>query len=566
MKKIEEILYGIILLISPLIVFGKVFEVEENDIRKMTAISNSLGKQVDFFTYYKGIILVICTLILFGIFLYENVEKKIGRYSILALLVGISTVVSYVFSPFKDIALIGMVTRHEGVLVELSYYVLFLVSLSFFRDRFLREKALRYIMASSLIIFTIGIFQFFNMNIFESALGKSIITGFKLQELGKLKFQFGQYAIYSTHSNPNYMGTYAVMLFYLFLGRFLKSSGRSTILIGGITLLAFANLIGAQSRAGLVGFQGAGIFFLILYRKKLLKNIKKIVGIGVLCIGIWFGMNMYTDGALETIESLGRGSMAEIYGVKNRDGGIRIDGKAPLSIITIDERLLLLDENDKKLDTIFVDGRYQIKDPKYDNYEIRTKNEKGAFVLIYNELEVPLLSRGNMMYIGVGPGRYSPVVGAKRVETLDRYQSKGSNRVYIWSRAIPKLLERPLTGWGSDTFPLVFPQNDFFGKKVFYGTSRILVDKAHNYFIQIGVNNGLVALAFLIILFICYGIHSLIEGIRDDRDIFIFLATLAYLFTMLFNDSVVSSAPIFWCLIAMNIAMISEKKILRSGG
>uniref|UniRef100_UPI00356ABE07 O-antigen ligase family protein n=1 Tax=Ilyobacter sp. TaxID=3100343 RepID=UPI00356ABE07 len=150
----------------------------------------------------------------------------------------------------------------------------------------------------------------------------------------------------------------------------------------------------------------------------------------------------------------------------------------------------------------------------------------------------------------------------KRVEFFDGYEKKGSSRVYIWSRSIPKIFEKPVFGHGQDTFPLVFPQNDFFGKKLSFGMKSILVDKPHNYFIQVALNNGIPALLVVGFLFLFYFYDSL-KSFAVKKDVFnvcIFLSVFSYFVTCFFNDSVVSVAPLFWTLLAVGICLNSEGK------
>jgi putative inorganic carbon (HCO3(-)) transporter len=105
----------------------------------------------------------------------------------------------------------------------------------------------------------------------------------------------------------------------------------------------------------------------------------------------------------------------------------------------------------------------------------------------------------------------------------------------------------------------VYPQSkyqEFTGKK-------IIVDKAHNEYLQIGVTLGLPALFFyLLILFDIYkkGINSLKQLKRKINEIEIyhtalFMAVLSYTVTALFNISVVPVAPVFWAILGLNIAV-----------
>ena len=84
----------------------------------------------------------------------------------------------------------------------------------------------------------------------------------------------------------------------------------------------------------------------------------------------------------------------------------------------------------------------------------------------------------------------------------------GSMRGYIWSRTIPILPHYLVLGAGPDCFLYEFPQDDVLGKLYAYGTGSIVVDKPHNLYLQIFVNEGGIAL-----LGIFVGLHYLSVGL-----------------------------------------------------
>ena len=87
------------------------------------------------------------------------------------------------------------------------------------------------------------------------------------------------------------------------------------------------------------------------------------------------------------------------------------------------------------------------------------------------------------------------------------------------------------------------------------------MDKPHNYFLQIGINNGILYLLITLALFGIYFIKGIISGIKREfgESSYIFTATIAYMVTLLFNDSVVSVAPIFWCIFSMGVMLIGGR-------
>ena len=88
------------------------------------------------------------------------------------------------------------------------------------------------------------------------------------------------------------------------------------------------------------------------------------------------------------------------------------------------------------------------------------------------------------------------------------------------------------------------------------------VDKPHNLYLQIGMNQGGIALVAFLVLVITYLVHSIkLYALKTEYDtsdamgIAMMLAIVGYLGAGFFNDSVVSVAPIFWILLGTGMAV-----------
>jgi hypothetical protein len=170
-------------------------------------------------------------------------------------------------------------------------------------------------------------------------------------------------------------------------------------------------------------------------------------------------------------------------------------------------------------------------------------------------------------------------------------ESFGSSRGYIWSRTIPMIKDTLIWGHGPDTYPIYFPQHDTEGKIEFLASPERLVDKPHNLYLQFATNTGALSLiAFLAMIFI----HIIqsgqlyrkilarpLEG--ENREIInpksknlsidfnhpffglsvgLLTGIIGYLGAGIFNDSIVSVAPVFWVLFGTGLSvneMIKKK-------
>ena len=108
-------------------------------------------------------------------------------------------------------------------------------------------------------------------------------------------------------------------------------------------------------------------------------------------------------------------------------------------------------------------------------------------------------------------------------------------------------------------FPMYFPQNDYIGKIKTWGKPEILVDKCHNMYLQIAVNDGVIALICFIIFIFNYLKSSVVRLINlKDRptycyDLSILCGVISYLISGIFNDSFIGVTPIFCILLGIGI-------------
>jgi len=137
----------------------------------------------------------------------------------------------------------------------------------------------------------------------------------------------------------------------------------------------------------------------------------------------------------------------------------------------------------------------------------------------------------------------------------------GSGRGYIWYKSAGMIKQTVLMGNGPDTYVFHFPHREAFEE----GFNKI-TDKPHNIYLQIGINQGVVALlAFLFINIYAFrklfkGLDRGLEGRRDQALIALAASIFGYLATSLFNDSVVSVAPLYWAMLGMLFSVLAGEQ------
>lgn len=575
---------ALLVFLIPIIVYGKQVNLTGNYYRFWNGASQSL----DFFSYYKSMWIVILTVLLSVVFLVSVLRKSIkiqkmsiyipiGVYSLFVIL-------STIFSKYKDIAVFGFVERYEGMIVLLCYMAILFITINMVNHKSAVKAVLIALIASAVVIGLIGIFQYFGHDIFKSVSGKKLILPASLQSMaGKLKFQFGDKIIYSTLYHYDYAGSYMAMLFPLtFTMLLLVKNKIYKLCLIPVTILMFLNLLLCHSRAGVLGGIISLIVLAIILRKHLIKNYKITAAALVVVIAGGIGFNIYSKGLLsdrigslfkdagQLMSSSKKAKTPYLKDVTQNNNELNLAfSDNTLKVISNKGKLTFKDASDNTIKSSLnsKNGQEVLNDKRYKDFNIvvtdysDTSSNKYGVQINRNNLRMPFLSyndhftftddRGDSVEI-----KDVPKLGFEGKEQL------GSARGYIWSRSLPLLKHTILFGYGPDTFAAEFPQDDYIGKLTAYGTSTMLVDKAHDLYLAMGLNTGIVSLIAFIAIIVMYFKSSIKLYFTNDYEEFfsivglsVFIAVIGYLGAAFFNDSIVSVAPVFWILLGLGIAV-----------
>ncbi len=595
-KRLSTFYFLPLLLIAgfvPLIVYTKYV-----DLSGTTQALYWTGQQqyLDFFSYWKAQWVVVLTAIalIFYIILYMQKKlplKDLKQYYIPMGIYALFVIISTVFAIDTQTALWGFVDMYQGVFVLLSYVLLAFLTINFVnneRDVNLFVNAFLFLMIVEGII---GIGQYFGFDIFQTSLGKGLIVPSYLK-IDNLSFSFGPKTIYGTLFNTNFVGSFATLMLPLSTGIFLSAKTRNRRIVSGIAVLLMVfTWIGCNSRAGYLGGAVSALFALWMFRKALVKHCKIFIGMFIVLLVAFVGLNAVSEGLIfskvrtfnlfETIKLVKTN-----YGYDFKFENIEL-GKDTISIktnkqmlnIKVDEdRVYFLDENNIEQEIVQEGRHVNLKNfEKYwQIYNIVIPNQyPGVSVTTYwdwGTTNYYITHDNETKIIGSGGRLIEPIV-ADRFFPLDGLEFFMSGRGYIWSRSIPLLRNHFIKGSGGDNFPYVFPQDDVVAKLNARMDASTVIDKPHNMFFQIAVNTGVISLIALIVIWGIYIISSLklynklsFDSVEKLVGVSCLLSVISYLVVAIFNDSVVSVAPIFWIMLGIGIAINSriKKKIAQS--
>lgn len=586
---------ALVLTIVPLIVRMRISEPDEDTLKLYGSSANS-----DLFTQNKEICLIFLSAIILIIAItcfkkfYEKKDKLINIMIICSLIFLGFTFLSTLFSKYKHVAFWGIYDRSEGFITIACYILLFIYSIYTFK----KTEEFKFILIPILILVYIngflGLFQYFGSDLIKTSLGGliAIPSSYNIDP-SKLSLAYESGTIYGTLYHYNYVGSFtALVLPILFGACVIEDDIFLKLLSMGGCVTGLWLLFGSTSRAGLIGFGAIIVFACIFFGKLLLKK-KKAILITIACLAVFtVGLNFATSGKIfDRIPSLVADGLSlfksntdfdyrDHIPVKNIE---HIDNNIVLTLPT-DTLTISFENNDyvfrnSKNEVVDYKSEFNSKIKAYDytttdaNFsnisfrsgKIKSKTKNDGLMLILNG------SSSEFMFI-TRDDNSMHLIDPKTLEEIDLdfpetigfngKEKLASARGYIWSRSLPLLKDTLILGSGPDTFSFDFPQHDMLGKLYAYGTTNMIISKAHNLFLQIGLNNGVVALIAFVILIMVYIIDSFklyaLKNKYDEKQILgsiLALSVIGYLFTGLFNDSVICVAPIFWIILGVGAAV-----------
>lgn len=554
--------------------------------------------QTDLFSHYKAIfLLVIGVAVIFAaVISFRKMFDRRDRYTAIYLIAGgiylLFTLLSAILSDYKQEAFWGYYNRSEGFITICCYLLVFAYTIYAYRS----AGDYRYVVAALGVVVVInaalGAGQYIGYDFYASDFGLKLIIPSQysdmvqnvnlLYETGKLHGSFFHY---------NYVGSFSGIVIPLFVVLALYAEKlRERIILGVLALFSFWLLFGSTSRAGIIGVVAAAVFGAVILGREIIRKWRPLAVAAVAIIVVAVGLNFATRGAIfERIPGL----VNDIFSVFSDTSDFDYKTKLPVWDVTNQEDgtvTLALQKGDSltlrcngELDftvsnaageeiafSADAEGLFRTTDKRYQRFSFFSfgGNSNSSYYdsLMFQVDNQPIfrfrISTEHRLHLTDANGLADieavdpPSIGFKGKEKL------GSMRGYIWSRTIPLLRDNLLVGSGPDTFIFRFPQNDLIGKYWAYDTPFMVVDKPHNLYLQIFINEGGIALLAYLTIMITYMVDSLrLYALKQKYSkeeilgIAAFLGVIGYLFAGLFNDSVVDISAIFWVILGMGIAV-----------
>ena len=472
----------------------------------------------------------------------------------------------------------GTYELFEPVWVVFVYMILCYYVYNYVQEEKQIEVILRWSGIGIAIVTLIGFFQVFGLDYFKTSLGKHLMTDTSWwNQLDKISFNFADKTAYTTLYNPNFLSFYFGMLIPLLVCLFIGAKKMwHRLVIAVAEICCIVALVGSRSSSGFIALAiGAVILALVLLsrKKKLFAAGIVVVVIGVIAAGVLANTTGIGQTLKETV--VGTYHMKDQFSlndIKTNTDDVELDiWNNPLyvsydlgsdGVITV----VCKDADGQEIQTTEVDQENHIlalNDERFANIQIQpimfTDNTAGIKMII-DGVEWDFSKNDTDGYEYLNPAGKLVKFENPKVSNVFLDDAM-SNRGHIWNKTIPLLGKHAFMGSGANTYMFEVPQEDYISQNYVYGANSYDV-KAHSWYLQQWVETGLLGtLALLVFLF-----WYLVQSVRIYRRVGLhesiswvgfglFAAVLVYMIAGIANDSNVCTAPVFWGMLGLGLAV-----------
>lgn len=482
------------------------------------------------------------------------------------------SLLSAVFSKYPGFAFGGSFEQFENVFVLMGYAVLVYYSLIVLES----EQDIKYILytltVSTLGLGLIGSFQAFGYNLFNTQFVKKLIV--PAGTVADISVTTSDTTAFMTLYNPNYVGVYVAMLFPLFAILLVFAKKYWERILYALTLLSLlVSLYGSGSKAAFLVIACEALVFVVFLRRVILKWWYLFIPAATALVLAFLLINQWNDYSYTNrIKAALQISPTE-YGLESIDTmetGVKINYKGnelnlEYFMTAGNEFLVIL--RDGEYNEVSYDYKedlsgFVITDERFSGFEL-TPTLYDTYVCLAVKIEghdwifSNSVSQDGYYYL-TEKGKFDKLVSAEQV-VFQNYERLFSGRGYIWSVTLPLLKKYIFLGSGADTFAMAFPQQDYY-RLWRNGFSPAIMSKPHSLYLQVGVQDGVLAMLGLLAFFVIYLCQSLylyintkFHSFYEQLGVAVMLSVLGFAVMGISNDSSVTVSPIFWAIAGVGV-------------
>ena len=588
--------------------------------------TNQNGYVIDLLLYCKEIALIGFTVVALLYFLGERIfpdrieklDKDRGKQLLVPLIAAggyiLFSVLSFIFCEYKETALLGVNSEYEGMLAIVCYVGVFLFAV-YYMKKPAEEKVLagceilKYgIIILCLITGILSVIEVFWTPLLEIPFLQDIISSENTRDIAhsiKNENFIGQVCL--MFNNPGFLGGFCAL--FLPINFSISLSAKKYWKIPGIigTGLMGLSLYWSRSTVAMFSLVITVPLMLLLYIRKEKKSKKPEYKSFIITTAVTIGIALaaiVSSEVFPTYSSVTRGSndipKAKVVSPETfklskaelKDGEVYLYSEDLLLKISVDKTLMHDCYLDSATDAfskclVFSDGEriiegrtsatikkttireetpgFKLGDERYKAITIATEERLLIMDLGYSGTIEFCITEKGLKAFGQGSKQVDEIAQPK-ITGFEKFYSFGTGRGYIWIQSIPVIADSILIGGGNGTFAFRFLQNEMVGLLNTHGSYKYVIDRPHNWYLQIICSDGLPAFACVMVLFLWYIIRFIkrlnlkkkavpsVFAEIEAFDIGIFAGILSFLICGMINDSCITVNPLFWLMLGTAVA------------
>ncbi len=565
-----------IILILAVLPFIMHYHLDNPDISSYSWASQN-SSTLDFFLHYKQIFFLIISAVMLVLIILK-LRKSENLFTVLRLFIplilfGFLTLLSTITSETSKYGYWGIFDQFESVFTLISYSLIVIYCYLYIKKEEDLSYLLHYFMIGVLVIVFIGTLQAIGHDFLATEIGKKLyLPRNQWSNLDGYTMSFGKNRTYMTLFNPNYVGVYVSMLIPFILCLLITEKTKKTLALYSTILLGLIiSLLGSESKTSIICIIATIPFLLFFFRAKIFTN-KKIflISTGLLLAGVLiisltnfsFVKNTFQSftNITKSTPNLTNIKTDKLLTITYKNNILNVDMKLENSNYNTyfydEKESILASHTDESGQIIIDDERFQgitavigytdslavlqlYIDGKDWNFTNQLGDDTFYYINKYGKLD-KIIEADSAIFTG--------------------YENYASGRGYIWSRSIPLLKNHIILGEGANSYVFAFPQQDYVN---LYnsGFGDELLTKPHSFYLQLGIQSGVLALISFLVFYIIYFVWSirLYKNIVSytlftRTGIAAFIATIGFMLAGITNDSSMAVSPVFWSLLGIGIA------------
>lgn len=539
---------------------------------EMVLFSSEIKGVIDCFLYGKSlftIIIAVILLIMLAVIMLLNrhvIALNYNKYDIVVLacisIYIVCTVMSFFMSKYKKIALMGGINNFEGTLVLISYVILFISAYCIIRlekELNIKKYAKYWAFIECTILFILAFVELGYKPLYN------IIAGYKMVELNGM--------LTLTFYNSTYCAAFILLLFpFTVLFLFETKSKKHMITWGIYCSLLFICVILTKSTVAFYFSILEFILFMCICLSFKKFNIREIIiKLSVILLETLVIMVLINVGGVNICDYISKSS-------KNTTESIHKDIYYKINDIIVSENMIDFISDDSRLKCVINEGKLQFKNDKDIIIDVKTDNNVIIFPEQYNMITagidrdvlwIDLGYKGilrfyiydNYFYPMLSNGMLVKDISGSGINTT--FDNLFTGRGYIWRNSLDILKNTAIFGHGAGTFEMYFKQFDYVGLLNSQGNVDLIIDKPHNWYIQMACNQGILCACAVIFLIMHIFINTYFSRIKIQKDMLAvsaIISLLVFYMMELLTDSYITVNPEMWILLGIMGGIYKIKK------